>query len=202
MNYAQAVEEDIVFWAQNGDQEALEYIVSQYEHIVKMKIGHFFLIGASTEDVFQEGLIGLFKAIRDYDKKHKCSFKTFADLCVERQLISAVQSATRMKHTPLNSYISLDQPIMESDNNGNNLFRDICKDLQTQSPEEIIMRKEKLDEFNKQANELLTKLEKKILHLYLAGNSYQEIAGILHVSKKAVDNALQRIKRKTRNREK
>jgi RNA polymerase sporulation-specific sigma factor len=187
-------DEEIVIEAKNGDERALEYLLSKYQNFVKSKAKSYFLIGADKEDIYQEGMIGLFKAIRDFKDDKLASFKVFAELCITRQIITAVKTATRQKHIPLNTYISLNKPIYDEESDRTLL--DIISGIKVSDPEELMIGKEDLQNIETQIGEVLSALEMEVLMSYLDGKSYQEIACDLERHAKSIDNALQRVKRK------
>ncbi|MBJ3793578.1 RNA polymerase sporulation sigma factor SigH, partial [Bacillus sp. OA1] len=154
----------------------------------------YFLVGADREDIVQEGMIGLFKAIRDYKEDKLSSFKAFAELCITRQIITAIKTATRQKHIPLNSYVSLDKPIYDEESDRTLL--DVISEAKVTDPEEMIISQEEYTDIESKISELLSDLERKVLSLYLDGRSYQEISEQLNRHVKSIDNALQRVKRK------
>ena len=177
----------------SGDMEATEFLLARYKNTVRSKARMYFLVGADHDDIVQEGMIGLFKAIRDFDSKKQVSFKSFAELCVRRQIITAIKAATRKKHIPLNSYISLSKPLFDDDNGD---FSDFLSELEATGPEDMFIWKENAADVVKKIEESLSKLEKEVLNMYLDGKSYQEIAKIMNRPPKSIDNALQRIKKK------
>ncbi|GGG10684.1 RNA polymerase sporulation sigma factor SigH [Paenibacillus aceti] len=187
-------DEDIVEAVQNGDSEALEFLINKYRSFVRAKARSYFLIGADREDIIQEGMIGLYKSIRDFRGDKLASFKAFAELCITRQIITAIKTATRQKHIPLNSYVSLDKPIYDEDSDRTLL--DIICGSQVCDPEELIINQEEFVGLEDKMSEILSDLERKVLMLYLDGRSYQEIAVDLDRHVKSIDNALQRVKRK------
>lgn len=177
-----------------GDALALEFLIQKYKTFVRGKARSYFLIGADREDIVQEGMIGLFKAIRDFRDDKLASFKAFAELCITRQIITAIKTATRQKHVPLNSYISLDKPIYDEDSD--RTLMDVIGGAKVTDPEELIINREEFSDIEYKMSELLSELERNVLMLYLDGRSYQEIAGDLRRHVKSIDNALQRVKRK------
>ena len=191
---SQQDEYDIVLKASKGDKIALEYIIKKYKNFVKAKAKSYFLIGADKEDIIQEGMIGLFKAVRDFDASKTNSFKGFADICITRQIITAIKTATRQKHIPLNSYISLNKPVYDEESERTLL--DIIATSIVTDPEELIISKEELKHIESKMNELLSDLELQVVEYYLNGKSYQYIADKLKRDVKSIDNALQRVKRK------
>ena len=192
--FKEKVEEEIVIEAQNGDVRAQEYVISKYESFVKAKSKSYFLIGADKEDIYQEGMIGLYKAIRDFNYEKSSTFKGFAELCVTRQIITAIKTATRQKHIPLNTYISLNKPVSEDDSERTLL--DILSTIKISDPEALIIGKEEKARIENAITKVLSDLEMEVLQSYLDGKSYQEIACDLDRQAKSIDNALQRVKRK------
>ncbi|MDF2558196.1 MAG: polymerase sporulation sigma factor SigH [Bacillales bacterium] len=188
-------DEQIVTLIQAGDCDAQDFLIQKYAKFVRKKVKPFYLVGATKEDVIQEGMIGLFKAIRDYNDEKKCSFINFADVCITRHAITAVKSASRKKHTPLNTYVSLDKPMMEEEEVEKTLI-DVLVEIESVSPEEIVLLKEQSEIVNAKVNEALSDLEKQVLILKIEEKSYQEIADILDCPLKSVDNSVQRIKKK------
>lgn len=186
-------DEEVVALAKEGDNVALEHIIIRYRNFVYKKAKQFFLIGSDEDDLAQEGMIGLYEAVKNF-KEGKSSFQSFAGMCVKRQMISAIKSATRNKHKPLNSYISLDKNIYDSDND--KAFIDSILDGSPKNPEAIIIDKEDFDGIENKINSTLSELELKVLVLYLDGYSYQQIGEKIEKDIKAVDNAIQRIKKK------
>ena len=191
---SQQDEYDIVLKASKGDKIALEYIIKKYKNFVKAKAKSYFLIGADKEDIIQEGMIGLYKAVRDFDASKTNSFKGFADICITRQIITAIKTATRQNHIPLNSYISLNKPVYDEESERTLL--DIIATSIVTDPEELIISKEELKHIESKMNELLSDLELQVVEYYLNGKSYQYIADKLKRDVKSIDNALQRVKRK------
>ncbi|HHX96612.1 MAG TPA: RNA polymerase sporulation sigma factor SigH [Clostridia bacterium] len=187
-------DEYVVSLARNGDQEALEYLISKYKKFVRVKSRSYFLIGADREDIIQEGMIGLYKAIRDFRAEKLSSFRAFAELCVTRQIITAIKTATRQKHIPLNSYISLNKPIYDEESDRTLL--DVLSSTKISDPEELMINREEFCDIEEKMGEILSTLEWQVLMFYLEGKSYQEIATELERHVKSIDNALQRVKRK------
>ncbi|WP_436796448.1 RNA polymerase sporulation sigma factor SigH [Desulfuribacillus stibiiarsenatis] len=187
-------DEDLLTNIHKGDEIALEYLINKYKNFVRAKARSYFLIGADREDIIQEGMIGLYKSIRDFKGDKLSSFKAFAELCITRQIITAIKTATRQKHIPLNSYISLDKPIYDEDSDRTLL--DVICGTKVTDPEELIINQEEFDDIEIKMAEILSDLERKVLMLYLDGRSYQEIAVDLDRHVKSIDNALQRVKRK------
>lgn len=181
--------------AQRGDQNASSELVRKYRSLVRCKARSYFLVGGDREDVIQEGLIGLYKAIRDYDPGRQSSFRSFAELCVTRQMITAIKTATRRKHSPLNGYISLSRT-MNTEEEGERLLTDILAAKEICDPAEIVISAWEGDNIKRGLSEALSMFEAQVLRYYMDGHSYQEIAERLGRHAKSVDNALQRIKRK------
>lgn len=192
--FVNKTDEEIVDKAKTGDARAQEYLISKYENFVKAKSKSYFLIGADKEDIYQEGMIGLYKAIRDFKADRLASFKAFAELCITRQIITAIKTATRQKHIPLNTYISLNKPIYEEESD--RTLIDVLSELKITDPEELIIGKEQLKHIEGEMAKVLSDLEMEVLQSYLDGKSYQEIACDLDRQAKSIDNALQRVKRK------
>ncbi len=187
-------DEEVVFEAKEGNIVAQEYLIHKYKNFVKAKARSYFLIGADREDIIQEGMIGLYKAIRDFKGDKLSSFRAFAELCITRQIITAIKTATRQKHIPLNSYVSLNKPIYDEDSDRTLL--DILTGTKITDPEELMINREEYNDIEFKMGEILSELEWKVLTLYLEGKSYQEIALDLRRHVKSIDNALQRVKRK------
>lgn len=185
----------LIKMAKNGDKKALNYLLSKYTEIVNMKVGKYFIIGAEREDIMQEGLIGLFKAIKCFDSDKQSSFKTFANLCIERQLQTAIKSSTRQKHMPLNSSLSLN--VSAYDENDDTDFFDILDANVVEDPLDMITKKEYYTFVEDRIEETLSDFEKQVLRRYTNGESYVEIAVKLNAPVKSVDNAIQRIRKKT-----
>lgn len=187
-------DEEIVIEAKLGSTRAQEFLISKYENFVKAKSKSYFLIGADKEDIYQEGMIGLYKAIRDFNPEKLTSFKAFAELCITRQIITAIKTATRQKHIPLNTYVSLNKPIYEEESD--RTLIDVLSELKITDPEELIIGKEQIKHIEDKMSKVLSDLEMEVLQSYLDGKSYQEIASDLDRQAKSIDNALQRVKRK------
>ena len=188
------LDEEVVIQAKYGNTRAQEYLINKYENFVKAKAKSYFLIGADKEDIYQEGMIGLFKAIRDFKSDKLSSFKAFAELCVTRQIITAIKTATRQKHIPLNTYISLNKPIYDEESDRTLL--DVLSEAKVTDPEELVISKEEMNHIQNEIGDVLSGLEMEVLLSYLDGKSYQEIACDLDRHAKSIDNALQRVKRK------
>lgn len=193
-DYDAMLDEDIVEFAREGSTVALEYLITKYKNFVRAKARSYFLIGADREDIIQEGMIGLYKAIRDFRSDKLSSFRAFAELCITRQIITAIKTATRQKHIPLNSYVSLNKPIYDEDSDRTLL--DVISGSKVTDPEELIISREEFGDIEEKMGEILSDLEWRVLMAYLDGKSYQEIATELSRHVKSIDNALQRVKRK------
>lgn len=187
-------DEEVVLEAQKGNNRAQEYLITKYENFVKSKAKSYFLIGADKEDIYQEGMIGFYKAIRDFKPDKFTSFKAFAEICVTRQIITAIKTATRQKHIPLNTYVSLNKPIYEDESD--RTLIDVLSSIAISDPEELIISQEQLKFIEEEIAKVLSELELEVLTSYLDGKSYQEIASDLDRHEKSIDNALQRVKRK------
>jgi RNA polymerase sporulation-specific sigma factor len=192
--FNEKLDEEIAIEAKKGNIAAQEYLINKYQNFVKSKAKSYFLIGADKEDIYQEGMIGLYKAIRDFKPDKLSSFKAFAELCVTRQIITAIKTATRQKHIPLNTYISLNKPIYDEESDRTLL--DILSMAKVTDPEELIISQEELKHIENEIGDVLSELEMEVLASYLDGKSYQEIACDLNRHAKSIDNALQRVKRK------
>lgn len=192
--YEDIGDEAVVKRAREGNSAALDFLIHKYKNFVRAKARSYFLIGADREDIIQEGMIGLYKAIRDFRSDRLSSFRAFAELCITRQMITAIKTATRQKHVPLNSYVSLNRPIYDEDSERTLL--DVLSGSKVTDPEELMINKEEFGNIEQKMGEILSDLEWKVLMSYLDGKSYQEIAYELKRHVKSIDNALQRVKRK------
>lgn len=192
--FSSMLDEEIIEDARQGNDKALEYLINKYKNFVRAKARTYFLIGADREDIIQEGMIGLYKAIRDFRPDKLSSFRAFAELCITRQIITAIKTATRQKHIPLNSYVSLNKPIFDEESD--RTLMDIISEESISDPEEMMINREEFSGIEAKMGELLSALEWEVLSLYLQGKSYQEIACDLDKHVKSIDNALQRVKRK------
>ena len=178
----------------NGDSLALEYLIEKYKKVVRIKARGYYIMGGDSEDIMQEGMIGLYKAIRDYDESKQVNFYSFAILCIIRQIHTAIKSANRQKHIPLNSSLSLDRAVYEE--NEDFTYLETLANSDITNPENLIISIENKTALEKHIGETLSALEKRVLFLYLRGKSYSEIASIIGKDEKSIDNALQRIKKK------
>ena len=192
--FASLSDEEVVLLSQGGDVAAVEYLLTKFKNYVRAKAHSYFLIGADHEDIVQEGMIGLFKAMRDYQPQRQASFHAFAELCITRQILTAIKSATRRKHAPLNTYVSLNKPIYE--NESERTLMDILPEHQNENPEDMIIGHENMDDMLSDINVMLTPLEQGAIRAYLQGDTYQKIAKDMGRGTKSIDNAIQRVKRK------
>lgn len=193
-DYESMPDELVVSWVNEGDEIAQEHLIRKYKNFVRAKARSYFLVGADSEDIIQEGMIGLFKAIRDFDIDKNSNFKAFAELCIKRQIITAIKTATRQKHIPLNSYVSLNKPLY--DDESERTLLDVLTGKKSMNPETLFISREEVSSIKEEIGKILSKLEWEVLTCYLAGESYQEIAEDLNRPVKSIDNALQRVKKK------
>lgn len=194
--YNQLTDEEVIRIIREGDTEAYNYIIKKYTQLVRMKTKSYFLIGFDRDDVIQEGLIGLYKAIESFDETKKISFRTFAELCIKRQIISSIKKATRQKHSPLNTYVSIYAPVEQDDQE--RMLLDLIINPRSEEPQNFLIKKDIQSYWNEKLKLALTPLEYNVLMLYLKGYSYLEMSIMLKISEKSVDNALQRVKRKAK----
>ena len=192
--YEEMTDEQVVQLAQAGEEPALVYLLNKYKNFVRSKARSYFLIGADHEDIVQEGMIGLFKAIRDFREDRLSSFRAFAELCITRQIITAIKTATRQKHIPLNSYVSLNKPIYDEESDRTLL--DVITEGYLANPEDVLINREDMSLIEVRIAQSLSPLERQVLAKYLQGKSYQEISRDMNRQIKGIDNALQRVKRK------
>ncbi|MDQ3951399.1 MAG: RNA polymerase sporulation sigma factor SigH [Actinomycetota bacterium] len=190
-------DEELVGRARSGDDKAIETLLHRYRHYARAKARTYFLAGADREDIVQEGMIGLFKAIRDFQVDKNTAFRAFAELCITRQIITAIKTATRQKHIPLNSYVSLNKPAAGAgEGDEDRPLSDALIGSTMADPAELVISAEEIASIKQSVGRLLSDLETEVLQLYMDGKSYQEIADMLGRHVKSIDNALQRIKRK------
>ena len=194
--YNNLTDEEIISQIKQGDESALVYLLEKYKDIVNAKVGKYFIIGAEREDVIQEGMIGLFKAIKDFNPEKQNTFKSFANICVERQLITAIKSSNRQKHMPLNSYLSLNTAAYDNNDENSVELIDTFDSKTVEDPLETIMKEEYYNEIQNAVNKSLSKFEKQVLDRFIKGESYVTIAKRLDTPVKSVDNAIQRIRKK------
>ncbi|MCX7771603.1 MAG: RNA polymerase sporulation sigma factor SigH [Clostridia bacterium] len=194
VNYAKMEDEEVIGQIRSGCKRGMEYLIEKYKPLVRAKARSYFLVGADREDIVQEGMIGLFKAVRDYRDEKSIPFKVFADMCITRQIITAVKTATRQKHIPLNSYVSLNKKLFDEDSD--KVLVEVIQEISVANPEELFISKEEYSVIESKMMELLSPFEKQVLTKYLGGIAYQDIAKQLDKPVKSVDNALQRLKKK------
>ena len=191
---AERTDEQLIEGIRAGDREAERILYERYKQFVRSRAHSYFLIGADHEDLVQEGMLGLYKAVCEYDAGKAASFKSFAEVCVTRQILSAIKNATRKKHTPLNNYISLNRSPVEA--NGEFTLLDTVRSLRVADPEEVIIGRENFDRLVVYLEQVLSPMERRVLELYLDGYSYPQIAAAIEKPLKSVDNAMQRVKHK------
>lgn len=194
--YEQSTDEELIHRLRDGETPVMDYICEKYKPLVRSKAKSMFILGGDNEDLIQEGMLGLFKAVRDYDSGRDASFFTFADLCISRQMYTAVQASQRKKHIPLNTYISLYGDVNDQADGENMDLAQVLADKVQQDPEELFLDKERVDYLERSIERELSSFEKEVLDLYLTGMSYSQIAKVLGREEKATDNALQRLKSK------
>lgn len=197
-NYQDSTDEELIDRLREGESEIIDYLMNKYKDLVKGKAGTMYILGADREDLIQEGMIGLFKAVRDYDAGRDASFRTFADLCIARQMYTAIQSSNRKKHAPLNSYISLYADVSDQKNDEGVKLLAALGDRSEKSPEEEWIDRENWESLQDSIEKELSSFEKQVLDLHMTGMNYKEIARILDRDDKSTDNALQRIRSKIR----
>lgn len=197
IEYNKLTDEETIAKIKSGDEQALAYMLDKYKDLVHMKVGKYFMIGAEKDDIIQEGMIGLYKAIKTYDESKNNTFKTFANMCIERQLITAIKTSNRQKHMPLNSYLSLNISAYDKNNDDDSTeLIDTFNSQTIEDPLETIMKKEQYTEIEKAIDKNLSDFEKKVLDRYMKGESYTIIAKRLDSPVKSIDNAIQRIRKK------
>lgn len=185
-------DEELLSLIHRGENMALNILIAKYKNFVRIKTGSYFLIGADREDIVQEGMIGLYKAIKNYDQDKLSSFRGFADLCITRQILTAIKMATRQKHIPLNSYVSLDKPIFDEESD--RTLMDVLIAGEAIDPQDLLISRENYSDIGMKLSGRLSVLEKEVLKLYIEGFTYQEISSELNRHVKSVDNAIQRVK--------
>ena len=197
-NYNNMSDDELLELINKKDTDALDFLICKYKDLVNSKVNKYFIIGAEKEDIVQEGLIGLYKAIKDYKPDKQNSFKSFANLCIERQLITAIKSSNRQKHMPLNSYLSLNMTAFENeDGNNDTQIVDVLENTVIEDPLDTITKKEYFSSVENVIDSSLSDFEKKVLNRYVQGESYVKIAERLDAPVKSVDNAIQRIRKTT-----
>lgn len=191
--YHNKTDEELILLLREGDSDIMDFLLEKYKYLVRMKANTMFLLGGDTDDLIQEGMIGLFKAIRDFDQAKESSFSTFASLCISRQIYKAVESASRKKHGPLNTYVSLS---VEEDTGGNDKWQSPLQASSESNPEHMLIHQESMEQFLNKVNQVLSPMERQVMKLYLEGHDYHQIAQTLDKPEKSIDNALQRMKKK------
>lgn len=199
-SYEKYSDEELIDRLRDGEDSITEYLMNKYKNLVRNKAKSMYILGADSEDLIQEGMIGLFKALRDYDSGRDASFLTFADLCVSRQMYTAVQASRRQKHIPLNTYISLYGNVNTNREGEQEKLENVLTARADRSPEEVVIDRENVVQLEKAIEQELSSFEKQVLDLYLTGMGYQQIAKVLGKDDKSTDNALQRIKAKLKRR--
>ncbi len=198
-------DEELIALIRTGQPELMDVLLDRYKNLVRKSANAMFLVGGETEDLIQEGMIGLFQAIRDYRPEKEANFYSFARLCISRQIIHAVTASQRKKHQPLNTYVSLDAPVMDvgegtkEQEAGERVGRTLAEQLKmpdAQDPEQLLLQRERVDQLSVFIKEKLSELEQEVLYFYLQGYEYRQIARAMEKSPKTIDNALQRIKQK------
>ena len=198
--YQNFSDEELLIRLRDGETEITDFIMNKYKNLVRSKAKSMYILGADSDDLIQEGMIGLFKAVRDYDSGRDASFLTFADLCVSRQMYTAVQASRRQKHIPLNTYISLYGSVSTNYEGEQEELVNVLAARESQSPEEVVIDRENVVWLEKAIEQELSNFEKQVLDLYLTGMGYQQIAKVLGRDDKSTDNALHRIKTKLKRR--
>ncbi len=193
-DYVELTDEKLVNLAQDGDENAEEFLIRKYKDVVRSKAHLYFMVGADSEDIVQEGMIGIFKAIRSYNKTRQASFHTFAEICINRQIITAIKRATRLKHSPLNTSVSLSKPLSEAE--PDTTLEETLSSNSNTDPEALFLLKEDIGYIEGNGAEIFSDLELIVWNEYLKGRSYLQIAEITGRPPKAIDNAIQRTKRK------
>lgn len=195
-NYNSMTDEELIELIKSGDKHATDFLIEKYKDLVNMKVSKYFMIGAEKEDIIQEGMIGLFKAIKSYKVDKQNSFKTFANLCIQRQLITAIKTSNRQKHQPLNSYLSLSSSAYDNDEDNTNEMIEFFDSHTIEDPLEMITKKEYYQRVENAIDTTLSDFEKQVLQRYIKGESYVDIASKLDAPVKSIDNAIQRIRKK------
>ena len=195
--YDKMTDEQLLQRLRSGETAITDYIMDKYKHVVRKKAKAMYLLGGENDDLIQEGMIGLFKAVRDYDETQETSFYSFAELCISRQIYTAIKLSQRQKHMPLNSYISLYSQGEDNEEDRQTPLIDQLQTLKDNNPDELFLDKEYFSVMEQELKQKLSDLESRVLHLHLMGEDYRSIARLLDKSPKSIDNALQRIKQKT-----
>ncbi len=197
--FKQASDEELILMYRDGEEEVASFIMNKYKNLVRKKASSMYILGADRDDLIQEGMIGLFKAVRDYDMGRDVNFYTFADLCVSRQMYTAVQASNRQKHLPLNTYISIySQSLNSEEGTEDYILMNTLPSEKEKNPEEMVIEQENMEQMEHAILRELSELEKQVFELHLTGMTYVEIARVLGRDEKSTDNALQRMKTKIR----
>ena len=197
LDYNNMSDEEVIDIAKTGNKQALDYLINKYKDLVNLRVNKYYIIGAEKEDIIQEGLIGLFKAIKSYKPGMQNSFRTFASICIERQLITAIKTSNRQKHIPLNSYLSLNMNAYDSEqSDSDTTLLEIYNNATVEDPLETLTKKEYYNHIENAIENVLSDFEKKVLFRYIKGESYNKIAEELDTPVKSIDNAIQRIRKK------
>lgn len=189
-------DDELIALYRDGNKDVIDFLIDKYKELVRIKARSMFILGGDTEDLVQEGMIGLFKAIRDYDSSQGAKFRTFADICVSRQMFTAIESANSKKHSPLNAYVSIDDDAKAAEASA--AMGVLLNDIAYSDPEDLLIDVENVRRLETRIYELLSPLERQVYELRLTGMGYVEIAGVLGKEDKSIDNALARIKSKVK----
>ena len=196
-NYEEKTDEELIDIIKSGDKSAANYLINRYKNLVNIKVSKYYIAGAEKDDLIQEGMIGLFKAIKCYSPEQNNSFKTFANLCVDRQIITAIKTSNRQKHMPLNSYLSLNMSAYDSEDDENDTtIMEVFNNDTIEDPLDTLTKKEYYKSVENTIDKSLSKFEKQVLNRYIQGESYVQIAEKLDTPVKSIDNAIQRIRKK------
>lgn len=195
-DYSAYTDEELILRLRDGEEAIMDYILNKYKNLVRKYARNMYILGAEEQDLIQEGMIGLFRAIKDYDSGRDASFFTFADLCISRKMYNAIEASKREKHTPLNNYISLYSSNDEDNKDGKTIFMDLLSAGEISNPENLLIDKENVERIESLVEQELSPFEKQVFDLYITGMKYVQIAKVLGRDEKSTDNALQRIKSK------
>lgn len=197
-DYSTCTDEELILRLRDGEEGIMDYIMNKYKNLVRKHARNMYILGAEEQDLIQEGMIGLFRAIKDYDSGRDASFFTFADLCISRKIYNAIEASKREKHTPLNNYISLYSSNDDDNKDGKTMFMDLLSAGEISNPENLLIDRENVERIEKLVEQELSSFEKQVFDLYITGMKYGQIAKVLGKDEKSTDNALQRIKNKLR----
>lgn len=195
-DYSACTDEELILRLRDGEEAIMDYILNKYKNLVRKYARNMYILGAEEQDLIQEGMIGLFRAIKDYDSGRDASFFTFADLCISRKMYNAIEASKREKHTPLNNYVSLYSSNDEDNKDGKTIFMDLLSAGEISNPENLLIDKENVEQIERLVEQELSAFEKQVFDLYITGMKYVQIAKVLGRDEKSTDNALQRIKSK------